>query len=167
MKKTCCFTGHRPQDLPWGFVEAGKEVDDFKARLRGAVLDLISEGYVHFVSGMAQGVDTYCAEIVLALKAEYPDITLECAVPYTGQASGWPRAARARYEKILAAADKVTSVTKGGYMPYVMSARNRYMIERSNAVIAGFHGGSGGTRNTVELAVQLNKRVIIVPPKAI
>ena len=33
-------------------------------------------------SGMAQGVDMYAAEIVLELKKQYPQITLECAIPY-------------------------------------------------------------------------------------
>ena len=35
----------------------------------------------HFISGMAIGVDMYAAEIVLDLKAKYPQITLEAAVP--------------------------------------------------------------------------------------
>ena len=40
------------------------------------------EGVTHFISGMAQGVDLYAAEIVLELKEQYPQITLECAIPY-------------------------------------------------------------------------------------
>ena len=164
---TCAFTGHRPQDLPWGFAESGPDYENFKARLLAAVLDLIQEGCTHFISGMAQGVDTLCAEIVLGLKATHPGITLECALPFAGQAAHWPKRARARYDAILAAADKVTVVCKGGYMPYVMGARNRYMVDSADVVIAGFHGGSGGTKNTVDYAVSRGKRLIIVAPKII
>ena len=39
-------------------------------------------------SGMAQGVDMYAAEIVLELKEKYPQITLECAIPYEGRRYG-------------------------------------------------------------------------------
>ena len=167
MKKTCCFTGHRPQDLPWGFFERGEVFDDFIQRLRSAVTDLIDEGYVHFISGMARGVDTLAAEIVLQLKELYPHITLECALPFAGQADNWPKVARARHADILRRADKVTVVCEGTYMPYVMGARNKYMVDSSSVVIAGFHGGSGGTRNTVQYAVDEGKRIVIVPPKAI
>ena len=48
-------------------------------------------------SGMAQGVDMYAAEIVLELKKQDPQITLECAIPYERQAVRWPEALRNRY----------------------------------------------------------------------
>ena len=46
---------------------------------------------------MAQGVDMYAAEIVLELKKQDPQITLECAIPYERQAVRWPEALRNRY----------------------------------------------------------------------
>ena len=55
------------------------------------------EGVIHFISGMAQGVDMYAAEIVLELKKQDPQITLECAIPYERQAVQWPEALRNRY----------------------------------------------------------------------
>ena len=51
-------------------------------------------------SGMAQGVDMYAAEIVLELKKQDPQITLECAIPYERQAVRWPEALRNRYFSI-------------------------------------------------------------------
>lgn len=167
MKLTCCFTGHRPQSLPWGFAERGELFQNFQARLRQAVLDLIGEGYVYFITGMAQGVDTLCAEIVLELKKSHPNIMLECALPFGAQAERWGELAKARHARILSQADKVTVCTTGGYAPYVNSIRNKYMVDSSDAVIAGFNGGSGGTRNTIEYALEWGKRVIIVEPKPV
>ncbi len=55
----------------------------------------------HFISGMAQGVTCIAAaEIVLELKKQYPQITLECAIPYERQAVRWPEALRNRYFSI-------------------------------------------------------------------
>jgi len=36
----------------------------------------IKEGYTAFISGVALGVDTYAAEIVLELKTHYPYISM-------------------------------------------------------------------------------------------
>ena len=38
--ETCCFTGHRPDKLPWGVREDDPRCTDLKARL-AAALDLL------------------------------------------------------------------------------------------------------------------------------
>ncbi len=86
--KTCAFTGHRPKDL--GYPESDERCAALKEKLRSLIVKLIEEeGVTHFISGMAQGVDMYAAEIVLELKKQYPQITLECAIPYERQAAYW------------------------------------------------------------------------------
>ena len=63
--KTCAFTGHRPQNLPFGFNEEDERCIDLKKTLREQIINLIeNEGVTHFISGMAIGVDMYAAEIV-------------------------------------------------------------------------------------------------------
>ena len=96
--KTCAFTGHRPQNLPFGFNEEDERCIDLKKTLREQIINLIeNEGVTHFISGMAIGVDMYAAEIVLGLKASYPGITLESAIPCESQAAKWSEALRDRY----------------------------------------------------------------------
>ncbi len=80
--KTCAFTGHRPQSLPFGFDESDKRCTSLKSVMRDQIVALIeNEGVTHFITGMALGVDMYAAEIVLDLKSKYPHITLESAIP--------------------------------------------------------------------------------------
>ena len=68
-KKTCCFTGHRPQSLPFGFNENNARCAALKKALREQIIYLIEkENVTHFISGMAIGIDMYAAEIVLDLK---------------------------------------------------------------------------------------------------
>ena len=78
--KSCAFTGHRPQNLPFGFREDDERCTTLKKILKEQIVSLITdESVTHFISGMALGVDMYAAEIVLELKKTYPDITLESA----------------------------------------------------------------------------------------
>lgn len=69
--KTCAFTGHRPQSLPFGFDESDKRCTSLKSVMRDQIVALIeNEGVTHFITGMALGVDMYAAEIVLDLKSK-------------------------------------------------------------------------------------------------
>ena len=64
--KTCAFTGHRPQNLPFGFNEEDERCIDLKKTLREQIINLIeNEGVTHFISGMAIGVDMYAAETLI------------------------------------------------------------------------------------------------------
>ena len=86
--ETCAFTGHRPKDL--GYPESDGRCVALKEKLRTLIIRMMEkEGVTHFISGMAQGVDMYAAGIVLELKEKYPQITLECAIPYERQAAYW------------------------------------------------------------------------------
>lgn len=56
--KICCFTGHRPQSLPFQFREQDKRCQRLKQVLRSEMEKQIEEHSVnHFISGMAIGVD--------------------------------------------------------------------------------------------------------------
>lgn len=69
MNKTCCFTGHRPKSLPFGYDEGAEGCKRLKALLTESIEKQITEnGVTHFISGMAMGVDIYAAEAVLELK---------------------------------------------------------------------------------------------------
>ena len=88
--KTCAFTGHRPKGL--GYPESDGRCDALKRLLRLLVRRLIQEQSVtHFISGMAQGVDLYAAEIVLELK-EAEQYMVDCAdvvlAVWNGEPSG-------------------------------------------------------------------------------
>ena len=107
--KSCAFTGHRPQNLPFGFREDDERCTALKETLKKQIISLITdENVTHFISGMALGVDMYAAEIVLELKKTYPGITLESAIPCETQAAKWNAAMRERYYGIAAQCDKET-----------------------------------------------------------
>ena len=66
--KTCSFTGHRSQKLPWRFDENDKRCLAMKTILKNHIEEAIQNGYDTFLSGMALGFDMICTEIVLSFK---------------------------------------------------------------------------------------------------
>ncbi len=160
-EKTCCFTGHRPQQL--GFAPGSAAETALKNRLAGEILRLIEEQNVrHFISGMALGVDTWAAQTVLKLKEIYPELTLECAVPCRTQAKYWSRRDRETYLSVLRAADRVT-VLQEEYTPFCMQLRDAHMVEQADIVLAVWNGSKGGTSYTVNCARKQRKTLIVIP----
>lgn len=135
-------------------------MDELKYTIEKAITEY---GITHFISGMALGVDLDFAEIVLNLKyAKYPHITLECAFPCRNQTFRWKFKDKMRYWAIRKRADIVTYVSNY-YTPDCMLKRNRYMVDKSDLVIAAFNGvKKGGTWHTINYAKKKNKAIEMI-----
>ena len=158
---TVCFSGYRPAKLPWGYDEEDPRCAALKARLQQAAEAACREGYRHFICGMARGVDTYCAELVLSLRQKYPDITLEAAIPCPDQPDAWTPAQRERWRDIVERCDYET-VVQDHYSAGCMQRRNRYMVDHAARLIAVFDGQEGGTRRTVEYAMRCGLEIVYI-----
>lgn len=159
---SCCFTGHRPAKLPWGFDENDERCAALKKRILDAVETACEEGYTHFICGMAMGCDLYFAEAVLAAKERFPGVTLEAAIPCLTQTDGWPEEQKERYQRILSACDYET-VVQERYSRDCMQRRNRYMVDHATMLIAAHDGLPGGTRSTVLYAMRQKLMVVNLP----
>ena len=161
-ERTCCFTGHRPDKLPWGEREEDPRCLRLKERLVQAVEDAYISGCRHFICGMARGCDLYFAETVLALREQERDILLECARPCETQADSWPEREQARYRSILDRCDLETLV-QHHYDRFCMMLRNRYMADRSGRIVAVYNGvPKGGTYQTLAYAMKKGLDVCII-----
>ncbi len=160
--KACCFTGHRPQRL--GYAENSPQCAMLKEKIRAVLIQLIeTRGFAHFITGMALGVDLYAAQIVLDLKAQYPQITLECVLPCAKQTAGWPARDRATYARILSACDRRT-LLQAEYTKGCMQQRNRYMVNHADCVLAVWNGIPSGTGSTVRYARAKKVPVLLLDP---
>lgn len=163
----CAFTGHRPQNLPFRFDETDERCLRLKAELRKLIVQMIEQKNVtHFISGMALGIDTYAAEMVLDLKTDFPFITLECALPCETQAAKWSERYRNRYFGIVERCDKET-ILQRHYSSDCMQKRNRYMVENADFVLAVWDGSPSGTGMTVTYAHSLGKSVWTLDPNTL
>lgn len=152
MSKNCCCTGHRPKGFPYQYgINTKKHRAYLQALLQKIELAINKYGITNFISGMALGVDLDFAEIVLKLRNKY-NITLECAVSCPNQTAKWYEKDILRYNEILKKADTITLVSKS-YNRDCMLKRNRYMVDKSELVIAVFNGiEKGGTWYTINYA---------------
>lgn len=162
--KTCAFTGHRPQNLPWQFNEADTNCLKLKQILNQQISQLAENGFTDFLSGMALGSDTWAAEAVLNLRKKKPALKLHCILPCKTQAEKWPVSEQERYQKILAQADSIF-FTSRTYHPNCMLERNRFMVEKARLLLAVYNGQPhSGTAAAVRHAQKLGCDIIIINP---
>jgi len=163
-RPTCAFTGHRPAKLPWRYDETAKECVRLKKVLAAQIKGLAKAGTTDFMSGMALGVDTFCAEIVLALRERNPDVKLHCILPCKGQEDKWTPSSQARYHAILEQADSTYCVNEK-FNKNCMLERDRYMAEQASVLLAVYDGTRrSGTGATVNYARKLGREIIIIDP---
>ena len=162
MTKTCCCTGHRPKSFPFQYgIDIQKHSAYLKALSQKIELAITDYGITTFISGMAIGVDLDFAETVLKLRYKYT-ITLECAIPCPNQTLKWNDTDKLRYETILKRADKINLISER-YTPECMLKRNRYMVDKSELIIAVFNGiKRGGTWYTIEYARKTNTTIELI-----
>lgn len=160
----CAFTGHRPKNFPWKDNETAQGCVMLKETLAEQISALAGRGVTEFLSGMAQGVDLWAAEIVLDLKKKNPALRLRCILPCEGQEDAWPTSEQERYHSILRQADEVIYVNRE-YSSDCMLARNRYLVEHSSVLLAVYNGSCrSGTGMTVRYAQKLGREIIIIDP---
>lgn len=168
--KTLTVTGHRPNKLgrelyEWNTQLSEKYIEFFK-RYISQYLDEVQEP-VMCRSGMALGVDTMFAIAVLRLRNEGLNVSLECCIPCSNHSSNWIKSSIDLYDKILQAADKVTYVSNELYTSWCMQARNEYMVDGCDRVLAVWDGTSGGTGNCVNYAKKQSKEINRIHPREI
>ena len=101
-ERTCCFTGHRPEKLPWRDNEEDPRCLALKRSMTAAVEQAWEQGMRHFMCGMALGADLYFCEAVLALRKRRVGVTVEAVIPCEEQAARWREKDRTRYFDLVA-----------------------------------------------------------------
>ena len=158
MNYITCFTGHRPEAFTWGTDKADPKCKILFNRLEDAIDDLIAKGCTHFIAGNALGIDTWASEIVLEKKKTNPNLFLEIAQPYEGH-----NARREEIKTILEKADLVHPVSTKERRNDAYLDRNKYMVDKSDFVVAIFDDSdphTGGTWHTLDYAMRKGKIVI-------
>lgn len=155
--KTACFTGHRQIKEP---------ISDVEHRLTETVENLIQKGYIYFGAGGARGFDALASELVLKLKATYPQIHLILVLPFDEQYNherNWTRAEINQYYRLKEQASKVVVIdaeyTYGAYY-----RRNRHLVNNSSVCVAYMTEINSGTGYTVNYAKARGIEVINTAP---
>ena len=148
--KTCCVTGHRS-------IAPGK-FGYIREELLKEALQAIDDGYTHFISGFAKGVDLAFASIIVDLMESNPSLTLEAAIPYRKRLI----ATDELLHRMLAKCE-IIGIHSEAYTPSCYMKRNRFMVWQSQRVIAVYDGREkGGTLFTMQYARTLNRDLRII-----
>ncbi len=141
--KGCSFTGHRTLPL-----YALKKIEDLLER---AIAYAYREGCRVFYNGGAIGFDILAAERVLAFRKTNPDIKLVMLLPCKEQDLKWSEGQKARYRKVLKAADELRFISEE-YTPYCMRKRNEALVSSADILIAYLSHPNSGAAQTVAMA---------------
>lgn len=129
--------------------------------MRREIEKAVNDGFTRFMSGFAEGVDQYFAEIVLEMRKSNPVLELVAVIPYQKRLDNLQEKKRT-YEMLENCADVV--VIREEYQPSVYSHRNRYMVEHSDRVIAVYDGREkGGTAGTIRFTHTLKRELREIP----
>lgn len=149
MTNIWCATGHRPDKLG-GYSD---EVLEKLVQLAGSQLDYLSPDKM--IVGMAQGWDWAVAYACIRRAIPYV-----AAVPCKGQEKRWPPEAQARYRNLLVCAHEVV-ILAPFFTPAAMYARNRWMVDHSESVLALWNGDeTGGTYQCYKYALQKKRHIV-------
>lgn len=166
------ITGHRPNGLPKQYRynlnnEAWSKIKEYIEVTIEECYKYAPKEELTLITGMAIGVDTAFWEVAAKLRKNNPNIRIEAALPFVGQEKKWTEKSQKQYKKMLSESDKVTIVSEGGFATYKMMTRNRYMVNKSDIIIAVICKETGGTAQCVKYAKEHNKVVIEINPKNI
>jgi uncharacterized phage-like protein YoqJ len=131
----------------------------YTTSLQQQIEALIQEGYVDFITGMAEGADIDFAKCVLKLRTSYDHITLEAALPYPVAARKHISTQAMTREEIWKSANH-RHIVSPYYHRGCMQMRNQYMVDKSDLVLAVWNGEChGGTWNTIQYARSKEKPI--------
>lgn len=149
------FTGHRPDKLG-GYTVPNKISQRVCREIREKLNELKP---TRAITGMAQGVDQWAAQICYMMNIPYV-----AAVPFVGQESIWPEMAQKRWRFLIGRAAEVVVVCEGAYAPIKLQKRNEWMVDHADVVLAVWDGTAGGTANCVRYAEKKKKSIVRINP---
>ena len=141
----CCGFGHRMMLM------------DIEKPLREVLERLVEERGVRvfYIGGMGE-FDELFARTVRRMKREYPSLRLVLVMPYLTERLNMDKAIyEAQYDEMLIPAEM-----DGIHPKAAIGLRNRWMVDRSDIVIAALHRNFGGAAETVRYAEKVGKMVV-------
>lgn len=144
-------TGHRPGKL--GGYAPNPTADAVRGTLRRELLRLRPEGAI---SGMALGADQTFAEACCELGVPWV-----AAVPFLGQEERWPYPSQEKYKSLLLRSAGIVTVcsrpASDAEARAAMHARDQWMVDHCDRLLAVWDGSGGGTGTTVDYARRVGR----------
>jgi len=161
---SCAFTGNYLKRFRFGYNEHDEKCIRLKAAIKDQIAMLVDVGVYMFYSGMALGVDTWAAEIVLDMKKEHPHLRLTAVLHCETMADSWTVKQRERHFNILAMCDEVVTL-QSRYTRTCLYERERFLVDCAGTLLAVYDGSERGTTAyTVRYGKDKNSSIISIHP---
>ncbi|MBS4209805.1 DUF1273 domain-containing protein [Bacillus sp. FJAT-50079] len=135
MLKVVAITGYKSFELGI-YKNSDPAVQYIKKLLSRQIAQLAEEGLEWVIISGQQGVELWGAEALIALQDQYPDLKLAVITPFLHQEEKWNEDNQQLYEKVIAHADYVASLSKQPYTaPWQFRNKNQFFLEKTNGAI--------------------------------
>lgn len=162
-KKTVCFSGHRPEKLPFNGDPNSPPIRMLISMIYKEIQNSIDEGFDTFITGVARGIDLWAGSLVADIKSNNPSIKLISAVPYKSYGEKWKGIDKWNLNYIMQKSDSIYFVCDK-YSRACMKKRNEYMVDNSSKLIAVISDYKSGTGQTIRYAQKNNLEIKIIKP---
>lgn len=152
--KSLYITGYRPHELGI-FNDTHPGVTIIKTALENQLRMLIEDGLEWIVISGQQGVENWAAQVVIELKADYPEVKYSIITPFLEQEKNWNEHKQATYMHIVSKADFVTSVTKRPYeAPWQFIEKDKFIIDNTDGALLVYDEENEGSPKYVHRLIQ-------------
>lgn len=147
---TACFTGHRPDGIPLDMADP-HNINAIMGLLYQSVSTAYKTGYRIFITGLAEGIDSYAALAVEKFRDTHDDVRLVGAVPYRAKLGSTRR--ESYVDDAYSCCNEIL-VTSEENNRGVYHLRDRFMVDQSSYIIAALAKNEGGSKYTFDYAVK-------------
>lgn len=152
--KSLYITGYRPHELGI-FNDTHPGVAIIKTALENQLRMLIEDGLEWIVISGQQGVETWAAQVVIELKADYPEVKYSIITPFLEQEKNWNEHKQTTYMHIVSKADFVTSVTKRPYeAPWQFIEKDKFIIDNTDGTLLVYDEENEGSPKYIHRLIQ-------------
>lgn len=123
-------------------------------------------GYIRFLCGFTGPADFLLAEAVIEARHGSRDIRLESVLAYEDEAAGWKERMREVYFNLLGQCD-AEHLIQTRFTNTCIVARNRYLVDRAQMLIAISDGLLGNATQAVHYAASRDKTIVCISPSSL
>lgn len=134
-EKVCAVFGFAADSVKTGTFDLKLPVTDRAALYEGLETLILRRGMGHFVCSTEPSALT-ASEILCELRDEkYPDVTVECVIPFENQTSDWSEDLRSLYFSVLESSDRETLIQRR-FTPECGVKQAAYMAKGADLKVA-------------------------------
>jgi len=156
------FSGHRPPGL-------GGYNSPTLALVENKLLEVISRsydfGFTRFIFGGALGTDQLAMAAGIRFQQDGNNkCELFAAIPFQSYHVKWPERSKAHYFTLLNQMDEVFYINDDPYESWKLHARNKWMVDNSELLVAVSSSKPGGTMACMRYAAGRHRATLIIDP---